>query len=81
MIRDGITVKDIFAYRDSHPVGSTVTVPVEKYIGNGNNRKIVIEHRNAIVLEPHSRVVVTSAGTFSWTQIVLLERGADLDDE
>ncbi len=81
MSRKVLTISDVYAYRDCHPVGSTVKVPIERNEGEPNHKRIHVEYRNAIVLEPHNRVVVTSAGTFRWAQLALAERGAYIDDD
>lgn len=81
MNRDVLTIASVYKFRDDHPVGSTVRVPIERNAGEPNHKRIHVEYRNAIVIEPHKRVVVTTAGTFRWTQLALAERGVCIDDD
>lgn len=70
-----LTVRDINNYRINHPAGTKVAVPVQTIIGEGKRQRVSREIGGAVVLETYPRVVVTTAGTFQWTDVILAERG------
>lgn len=70
-----LTVRDIHNYRINHPEGTHVAVPVQTVIGEGKRRRAFHTIGEAAVLETHPRVVVTTRGTFQWTDVILAERG------
>ncbi len=76
MKRDALTIAEIYAFRDSHPAGSAVVAPVERYVGNSlDQKRTVTEYRDAIILESHKRVAVTTVGTIQWAQLAMTGRG------